>query len=149
MLFFGRFWPKFRQHWIFEVAKTPIFFTFSAKYRPFLDEKYAFFFLGPFWTYFITKKIWGSSGHFSPFFGIFGKNNKFSTKFANFWSKSRFLRFFSKFQVEIASRVCVVRRGLRYGKDFKIFELSENLENFVLRHSPRPPPNPQMKIVNF
>ena len=48
--------------------KTPFFFTFSAKYRPFLDQFVAFFLLGPFWTYFVTKKILGV---FRPFFAVF------------------------------------------------------------------------------
>ena len=43
MLFFGRYGRKCRQQWIFEVAQNPLFFTFSAIYRPFLDEKNTFF----------------------------------------------------------------------------------------------------------
>ena len=61
--------------------KNPFFLTFSAKYRPFLDEFGAKFFLGPFWTYFITKKIFGV---FRPFFAVFWHFRQEQQIFPNF-----------------------------------------------------------------
>ncbi len=130
---FRPIWPEISATLNFR-GRSPLFFTFSAKYRPFLDEKNAFFFWSPFGPILPPKKILGCFGHFSPFLGIFGKNNKFSAKFAIFWSKLRILRFFRKFQVAIASRVCIAWKGLRYGKYLKIFELSENFQKKGLTH---------------
>ena len=135
---FRPIWPEISATLNFRGRQPPFFSHFRPNIGHFSMKNTPFFFWDPFGPILSPKKFWGSSGHFSPFFGIFGKNNKFSAKFANFWSKLRFLRFFSKFQVEIASRVCVVRRGLRYGKDLKIFELSENFQKKGLQYSPRP-----------
>ncbi len=135
MLFFGRNGRKYRK-WRF--GQKPVFWTFSAIFRPFLGEKLAFFFWSPFDPILSPKKFWGCSGHFRQILRIFGQGNPFSANFAYFGSKMRFLRFLSKIQVEISLRVSAARKGLRYEKDFKIFELSENFQKKVLAHPHAP-----------
>ncbi len=126
MLFFGRYGRKFRQHWILEVAKIPPFFHIFGQISAISGWKKCLFFLEPFWTYSATKKnFWGVSAIFRLFGAFSPKTTNFpkiSANFANFWSKLRFLCFFSKFQVEISSGVLITRTGLMYEKGSKIFE---------------------------
>ena len=122
-------------------AKTPkivFFFTFSAKFRPLMGKKYAFFFWSTLDPILPPKKFLGCSGHFWPILRIFGQCNPFSANFTYFGSKMRFLRFFSKVQVEISLRVSTARKGLRYEKYIKIFELSEKFEKKGLAHPHAP-----------
>jgi len=123
MLFFGQNGRKCRK-WV--SAKSLFSLTFSAKFRPFLGQKYAFL-SRVLLTLFYHQKNLGCSGHFWPILHIFGQGNPFSANFAYFGSKMRFLPFFCcKIQVEISLRASVARKGLRYEKDPNIFEIFKN-----------------------